>query len=63
MPRKPGSGEPAWTDPDDAPELGAGFFKRADIFEGDRLVSRRRPGWQTRANAALTAWRARRPGT
>ncbi len=43
MPRKPNSGEPAWIDPDDAPELGEAFFTRADIFDGDRLVSRGRP--------------------
>ena len=43
MPRKPGSGELAWTDPDDAPELGEAFFTRADVLDGDRLVSRGRP--------------------
>ncbi len=43
MPRKPNSGEPAWIDPDDAPELGEAFFTRADVFEGDRLVSRGGP--------------------
>ena len=43
MPRKPGAGAPAWSDPDDAPELTEAFFERADVFEGQRLVRRGRP--------------------
>ena len=43
MPRKPNAGGPAWIDPDDAPELGADFFERADVYEGARLVRRGRP--------------------
>lgn len=55
MPRKRGTGlnsegaarelaqNPAWTDPDDAPELTEEFFARADVFEGEKLVRRGRP--------------------
>lgn len=43
MPRKSGAGGSAWTDPDDAPELDKGFFDRADVYEGERLVRRGRP--------------------
>jgi uncharacterized protein (DUF4415 family) len=32
-----------WVDPDDAPELTKEFFKRADLFDGDKLVRRGRP--------------------
>jgi uncharacterized protein (DUF4415 family) len=43
MPRKRGAGEPAWTDPDDAPELTDAFFERADVYEAGQLVRRGRP--------------------
>ena len=43
MPRKQGAGAKRWVDPDDAPELTADFFQRADIYEGNRLVRRGRP--------------------
>jgi uncharacterized protein (DUF4415 family) len=43
MKRKSAAGAPAWTDPDDAPELTREFFERADVFEGERLVRRGRP--------------------
>jgi uncharacterized protein (DUF4415 family) len=43
MPRKRNAGEPAWTDPDDAPELTDAFFERADVYEGGQLVRRGRP--------------------
>ena len=43
MPRKPKAGAPAWIDPDDAPELGADFIERANVYEGARLVRRGRP--------------------
>ena len=43
MPRKRGAGEPAWTDPEDAPELTDAFFDRADVYEGGQLVRRGRP--------------------
>ena len=43
MPRKRDAGEPAWTDPDDAPELTDVFFVRADVDEGGQLVRRGRP--------------------
>jgi uncharacterized protein (DUF4415 family) len=33
----------AWIDPDDAPELTDEWFERADVYEGDRLISRGRP--------------------
>ena len=32
-----------WTDPDDAPELTAEFFKAADLYEGVKLKTRGRP--------------------
>ena len=32
-----------WTDPDEAPELTAGFFKSADLYEGSQLKTRGRP--------------------
>ena len=32
-----------WTDPDDAPELPASFFKQADRYEGATLKPRGRP--------------------
>ena len=31
-----------WIDPDDAPELGAEFFREADLYQGDQLVQRGR---------------------
>ena len=43
MPTKRDAGEPAWTDPDDAPELTDAFFERADVYEGGHLVRRGRP--------------------
>ncbi|MFT0546697.1 BrnA antitoxin family protein [Allopusillimonas ginsengisoli] len=32
-----------WVDPDDAPELTDEFFKKADLYEGDKLVRPGRP--------------------
>jgi uncharacterized protein (DUF4415 family) len=32
-----------WSDPDDAPELTAAFFKSADLYEGDKPKTRGRP--------------------
>jgi uncharacterized protein (DUF4415 family) len=32
-----------WTDPEDAPELTAAFFKQADLYEGTTLKPRGRP--------------------
>jgi len=32
-----------WIDPDDAPELTDGWFQRADLYEGERLIRRGRP--------------------
>jgi uncharacterized protein (DUF4415 family) len=43
MPRKPATGRKPWTDRDDAPELTAAFFERADAYDGTRLVRRGRP--------------------
>ncbi len=31
-----------WVDPDDAPELTEEWFKKADLYEGDKLVRRGR---------------------
>ncbi len=43
MNAKKESGSPEWTDPDDAPELGAAFFESAEIKHGDRVIRRGRP--------------------
>jgi uncharacterized protein (DUF4415 family) len=43
MPRKSEAGATKWVDPDDAPELTAAFFDRAEIRIGDRLIRRGRP--------------------
>ena len=32
-----------WTDPDDAPELTAAFFKTADLYDGKNVTARGRP--------------------
>jgi uncharacterized protein (DUF4415 family) len=32
-----------WVDPDDVPELTNGFFERADLYEGEKLIRRGRP--------------------
>jgi uncharacterized protein (DUF4415 family) len=45
---------PAWTDPDDAPELTDVFFERADEFVGDKLVRR---GRAVRSNKVSTTVR------
>jgi len=29
-----------WTDPDEAPELTADWFAKADLYEGDKLIRR-----------------------
>ena len=42
MSRKKASGEAAWVDPDDAPELAAAFFDRAEVFHGDTFIRRGR---------------------
>ena len=33
----------AWVDPDDAPELTTEWFETADVYDGDKLISRGRP--------------------
>jgi uncharacterized protein (DUF4415 family) len=43
MPRKKKSGAAAWVDLDDAPALTDGFFDRAEIRRGDRIIRRGRP--------------------
>jgi len=43
MTKKKHAGKSTWVDPDDAPELTEDFFRRADVYEGDRLVRRGRP--------------------
>jgi uncharacterized protein (DUF4415 family) len=43
MPRKSPGGASSWVDPDDAPALTEEHFRRADVYEGDRLVRRGRP--------------------
>jgi uncharacterized protein (DUF4415 family) len=43
MPPKQPAGMPAWSDPDDAPELTDAFFDRAEIRHSDKLIRRGRP--------------------
>ena len=43
MRRKKGAGRSSWVDPDDAPELTDEFFRRANVYEGGKLVRRGRP--------------------
>ena len=43
MRKKKGAGASTWVDPDDAPELTDEFFRRADLYEGTRLIRRGRP--------------------
>jgi uncharacterized protein (DUF4415 family) len=43
MTKKSAAGASNWTDPDDAPELTAGWLARAEIREGDTVVRRGRP--------------------
>ncbi|MEK6747097.1 MAG: BrnA antitoxin family protein [Pseudomonadota bacterium] len=38
---KKNSAKKSWTDPDDAPELNADWFKKADLYDGERLVRQR----------------------
>jgi uncharacterized protein (DUF4415 family) len=42
MPRKNASGESAWVDPDDAPELDDAFFAEADHRRNGELIQRGR---------------------
>jgi uncharacterized protein (DUF4415 family) len=42
MPRKKRAGAKPWVDPDDAPELTAEHFARADVYVGETLVRRGR---------------------
>jgi len=51
MPRKRKSGSAAWSDPDDAPPLKDGFFDRAEIRHGDRVVRRSRPPLRSQKQA------------
>ena len=43
MTKKKHAGKSTRVDPDDAPELTEDFFRRAAIYDGDRLVRRGRP--------------------
>lgn len=43
MAKKKAAGASTWVDPDDAPELTDDFFRRADLYEGDKLIRRGRP--------------------
>jgi uncharacterized protein (DUF4415 family) len=40
--KKKGTGS-EWVDPDDAPELTDEFFERANVWDGNKLISRGRP--------------------
>ena len=42
MPRKKRAGAKPWVDPDDAPELTAEHFARADVYVGETMVRRGR---------------------
>ncbi len=35
--------ESDWVDPDDAPELTDEWFETADVYDGEKLISRGRP--------------------
>jgi len=35
--------KPVWVDPDDAPELTDEWFETADVYHGEKLISRGRP--------------------
>ena len=35
--------ESDWVDPDDAPELTEEWFETADVYDGEKLISRGRP--------------------
>ena len=51
---KKASGEAAWVDPDDAPDLTAAFFDRAEVRQGafhTRSQSAIRPGADAAASA------------
>lgn len=48
---KRAAGASEWTDPDDAPELDDGFFDRAEIRAGERLIRRGRPPPATRSSS------------
>ena len=37
------STESDWVDPDDAPELTDEWFETADVYDGEKLISRGRP--------------------
>ncbi|MBW4036655.1 MAG: BrnA antitoxin family protein [Proteobacteria bacterium] len=43
MLKKPTAGSEPWIDPDDAPELDDGFFSRAALYDGPKLIRRGRP--------------------
>lgn len=42
MPQKNENGSNIWVDPEDAPELTADHFERADVDEGETLIRRGR---------------------
>ena len=42
MPKNSNSGAEHLVDPDDAPELDADYFERADVYVGEKLVKRGR---------------------
>lgn len=43
MAKSSNAGDKPWVDPDDAPELDAEYFRRADVYEGETLIRRGRP--------------------
>ena len=43
MRKNKSSGKKKWIDADDAPELTREFFRRADVYEGEKLLRRGRP--------------------
>lgn len=42
-----------WIDPDMAPELDDGWFDRADIYKGDRLIKRGRPAGSSKISTTI----------
>ena len=43
MTKKKAAGANNWVDADDAPELTDEYFRRADLYDGEKLIRRGRP--------------------
>jgi hypothetical protein len=56
MPRKNASGDSAWVDPDDAPEVDAAFFAEADHRRNSELIQRGQGRPNLANGKALKEW-------